>query len=716
MRISSKLNLLVLLAVVLALGPFAVYSLKRSSDGALNEAKSEFRLIGNMALNVLQEGYLSYVSEQVQAVGAHKDRLRNANVFTQKLTVDMAKLPAEAYGQILAGQLSQWENLGITMIRVDKNGRLVGSQTKEWTIEELSFLNWPTVKTGHTLVEKTRSGNVPPDGEVVVIEGAGAQNGQDRVDLLALLRPEQNLDTFVVSFSNLSDVRRQSDVSASSIVRQLSDRLSEVTLPPGASAALINPGREILTSIGEVPDLTPLTDAALGRSAREGPLEFSIDYPQGTILVRLEHFRPLDWYFALFVPQSIVTNPVKRLATRLAFFALLGAAAAYLLSAGFGRKLSGPIAALAKRAQEAAGLDFSSPEAEAFFSPKGAPGAMGGKPPGLGQKRPTEEIGILSDSIDSMGQTIVSNVKDLISVNKESVGLGALDAPAPERPSEEIGLLSHSFDLMGRTIVKNVKDLLLANKARERLDGELAAARSIQMGILPAPGEKSPIEALDLAFVLEPAKEVGGDLFDCFTAADGRSALIIGDVSGKGVPAALFMSMTVTLIRDALLEGRLTAGQAMTRVNKHLTTHNPSSMFVTLFVGLWDPLTGELEYANGGHCQPLIVGPKGLRLLTALSGPIVGVMDELEYETFKDALDPLETTLLYTDGVTEAQDLGGFFFGQERLNKVALEAALEGPKALNDKVISEIKSFRGEAAPYDDVCLLAFRAAQSPPG
>ncbi|MDR2366688.1 MAG: PP2C family protein-serine/threonine phosphatase [Deltaproteobacteria bacterium] len=677
MSINSKLNLLVLLAVVLALGPFAAYSLKMSSESALNDAKGDFGLIGNMAIDVLQEAYLSYVSEQVQAVGYHKNRLRNANVLTQKLSLDMAGLQTDSYNRVLLGQLLQWENLGITMVRVDKRGNLIGGLRERWGADELAFLRWPTIKTGHTLVEKMLSGNVPPDGEVVVIEGPAAQNGEEEIDLMALLRPEPNLETFVVGFSNLSDVREHSDVSASNIVRQLSDRLSEVALPPGASAALISPGREILTSIGEVPDLGPLTTEQLARASGEGPLEFSIDYPSptGTILVRLVHFRPLDWYFALFIPQSIVTDPVKRLATRLAIFALLGAAAAYCLSAAFGRKLSGPIAALAKRADAAAGLDFSSPEAEAFFSPKAPGDQLGAKPPGdqRGAKPPGE---------------------------------------AQKRPSEEVGLLAHSFDLMGRTIVKNVKDLLSANKARERLDGELAAARSIQMGILPAPGEKSPIEDLDLAFFLEPAKEVGGDLYDGFTASDGRAALIIGDVSGKGVPAALFMSMTVTLIRDALLEGRLTAGQAMTRVNNHLTIHNPSSMFVTLFVGLWDPSTGELEYANGGHCQPLIVGPSGLRLLTALSGPMVGVMDDLEYETFKEALAPGETTLLYTDGVTEAQDLNGDFFGQERLNRIALEAAPDGPKALNERVLSQIYAFRGEAPPYDDVCLLSFRAAK----
>lgn len=122
-----------------------------------------------------------------------------------------------------------------------------------------------------------------------------------------------------------------------------------------------------------------------------------------------------------------------------------------------------------------------------------------------------------------------------------------------------------------------------------------------------APPDGAPeICGFSASAFLDPAKEVGGDLYDFFTTRDGRRALVLGDVSGKGVPAALFMSMTVTLVRYALDSG-LDPAAAMTRVNAMLEEHNPGNMFVTLFLALYDPRSGELAYANGGHCPPCIV-------------------------------------------------------------------------------------------------------------
>jgi sigma-B regulation protein RsbU (phosphoserine phosphatase) len=511
--------------------------------------------------------------------------------------------------------------------------------------------------TGELLVGKMASGRVPPEGDFVVIEAPG-ENGSPPSALLGLLRPAMG-GRFAFSLASLDEARERADLGPSFIIRQLSDRLHDVTLPPGASTVLFDKDKTVLLEAGPAPDLGPISGALLERAAREGPLEVAVEFPDpvGTILVRLEHFRPLNWYLALLVPQAEVTAPVKRMALRLAVWAILGAAAAYALSSALGRRLSDPVSALARRAEEAAKLDFSSPQASAFFS----------------------------------------------------------EGPEAPKAGGEIGMLSSAFDTMGLTIVSHVEALLSANKARERLDGELAAARSIQMGILPAPGSVRLPDNLSASFVLEPAKEVGGDLYDDFVSSGGKIAIVIGDVSGKGVPAALFMSMTLTLVRQLLQEGgSLTAAEIMTRVNRHLTVHNPSSMFVTLFIGLLDSQTLSLEYANGGHCQPLIAGPSGLRALEGLSGPVVGAIDGVAYQGFADTLSPGDTIILYTDGVTEAQDETGAFFGLERLEAVVKEAALEGK--LNDahnRILSAVKEFRGEAPPYDDVAILSL-SCQAP--
>jgi sigma-B regulation protein RsbU (phosphoserine phosphatase) len=511
--------------------------------------------------------------------------------------------------------------------------------------------------TGELLVGKMASGRVPPEGDFVVIEAPG-ENGSPPSALLGLLRPAMG-GLFAFSLASLDEARERADLGPSFIVRQLSDRLHDVTLPPGASTVLFARDKTVLLEAGPAPDLGPISAALLERAAREGPLEVAVEFPDpvGTILVRLEHFRALDWYLALLVPQAEVTAPVKRMALRLAVWAILGAAAAYALSSALGRRLSDPVSALARRAEEAAKLDFSSPQAAAFFS----------------------------------------------------------EGPEGPKAGGEIGMLSSSFDTMGLTIVSHVEALLSANKARERLDGELAAARSIQMGILPAPGAARLPDNLTASFVLEPAKEVGGDLYDDFVSSGGKIAIVIGDVSGKGVPAALFMSMTLTLVRQLLQEGgSLTAAEIMTRVNRHLTVHNPSSMFVTLFIGLLDSQTLSLEYANGGHCQPLIAGPSGLRSLEGLSGPVVGAIDGVVYQGFADTLSAGDTIILYTDGVTEAQDESGAFFGLERLETVVKEAAEEGKlDDAHNRILAAVKEFRGEAPPYDDVAILSL-SCQAP--
>jgi sigma-B regulation protein RsbU (phosphoserine phosphatase) len=680
-RIGAKLNALVILTVVLALGPYAAYSLSRFSDSALEAAKAEFRLIGGVAVNVLNEGYLAHISKQVEAAADLKTELRMADQVFSRLTSDLLGLAqgdSTPFGPVdpenpnpvetvLASQLEEWAKLGVAIFRLDRDGvprdfltgqgpeSTQGSKTGRF-VRSLAQLDFRTVTdiTGQTLADKMASDRLPPDGDFVVIETVDPENSR-RSAFLGLLRPLPD-GSFAMSLASLDDARRRADLGPKNVVRQLADRLGSIQFPTGASTVLLDSRKSPLLSIGPAPNLNPIGADLLTQADRAGPLEIALDLPgeSGPSLVRIEHFRPFNWYLVFLIPQSTVTVPVKRMAARLAIWAILGAVLAYILSSALGRKLSRPIAALARRADEAAHLDFSSPSAAAFFT-------------------------------------------------------GAEDRPRLGRGDGEIGRLSESFDSMGQTIVANVNALLEANRSKERLDGELAAARNIQMGILPAPDATPPPQGLAVAFSLEPAKEIGGDLYDHFAAPDGRVALIIGDVSGKGVPAALFMSMTVTLIRQALLDGGLSAAETMTRVNRHLTVHNPSSMFVTLFIGLYDPRTQDLEYANGGHCQPLFVGRGGLRRLEGLSGPVVGAMDDLTYAGFLDRLEPGEILILYTDGVTEAQNLAGEFFGVTRLEDVAAAPPFGvGPRAINDRVLKAVKNFRGEAPPYDDVALLTF--------
>ena len=266
---------------------------------------------------------------------------------------------------------------------------------------------------------------------------------------------------------------------------------------------------------------------------------------------------------------------------------------------------------------------------------------------------------------------------------------------------------------MVKALDENIRRLVDTLAVRQRMQGELNAARDIQMGILPPPDGAPKSLGYAAAAFLEPAKEVGGDLYDFFTAPDGRQAVVIGDVSDKGVSAALFMSMTVTLVRYALAEG-LSCSEAMLRINERLAENNPTCMFVTLFIGLFDPATGRLDYASGAHCPPFIVSPDAdvpVRMLTETSGPLVGAMQGMDYEACHACIAPGEYCLLYTDGVSEAMNEKQELFGEERIAATLEKLRGASPDEVLHGVMSAVKAYRGAAPQSDDITMLCFRRA-----
>ena len=211
---------------------------------------------------------------------------------------------------------------------------------------------------------------------------------------------------------------------------------------------------------------------------------------------------------------------------------------------------------------------------------------------------------------------------------------------------------------------------------------------------------------------------MGGDLYDVFRLDDRRLALVLGDVSGKGIPAALFMVMTLTLVRSI---ARITSrpDEVLTRINEALSADNPSSMFVTLFFAVLDTDTGLLSYASGGHVPPLLLRPgQPPRPLFVRGGPLVGALPGITFSGAEVQLAPGDLVLAYTDGVTEALAPDGTFFGDERL--LALLSAA-GPRTGQDAVgavLAGVRAFAADAEQADDIAMLAvgFRGAEPPAG
>lgn len=283
-------------------------------------------------------------------------------------------------------------------------------------------------------------------------------------------------------------------------------------------------------------------------------------------------------------------------------------------------------------------------------------------------------------------------------------------ASLPSRHRDEVGRLAASFLFMQRKLGENVGRLMEETSARERIESELNIARDIQLGLLPMPLPREVEARVELHAAMQPAKEVGGDLYDYFTLPDGRLCFAIGDVSGKGVPAALFMAVTRTLIR-ATAESETDPALIVQRVNNRLSENNPNMMFVTLLLGVLDLATGELAWANAGHPPPALAAADGtVRLLPGRSGPACGVQEDLSYQRLDARLQSGETLVGYTDGVTDAADRQGTQYGEARMLD-----RLGGPaptaQARVQALLDDVHRFADGADPFDDITLIAIRCA-----
>jgi sigma-B regulation protein RsbU (phosphoserine phosphatase) len=262
---------------------------------------------------------------------------------------------------------------------------------------------------------------------------------------------------------------------------------------------------------------------------------------------------------------------------------------------------------------------------------------------------------------------------------------------------------------------KRLRDEVRAG--RDRLQQELDAARTLQLGMLPATfpawSAEHPVEVHAL---MEPAREVGGDLYDCFWASTYLFCFLVGDVSGKGAPAAMFMARARSLVRMAVEYSRNSCAEEISpvpiaeAVNRELCRNNPERMFVTLFLGLLDTRTGALAYINAGHPAPSLLRATGdIERLDGKPEPPLGVRPKTAYQCRAATLHPGDAVVVHSDGVTEAMNIGEELYTTERLN-ADLAALRKGtPEAIVRAVKDRVDAFTGTAPKADDVTLLALR-------
>ena len=291
------------------------------------------------------------------------------------------------------------------------------------------------------------------------------------------------------------------------------------------------------------------------------------------------------------------------------------------------------------------------------------------------------------------------------------IAKGNLEVEVPAvRSHDEVAALSHSFQNMQVALKEYISNLAATTAAKERIESELKIARTIQMSFLPKRFPPFPEkEEFDIFAALEPAKEVGGDLYDFFLVDDEHVFFSIGDVSGKGVPAALFMAVTKTLIKGIAGQS-VFPSHALEQVNQELCKDNDSSMFVTVCCGILNFKTGELLFSNAGHNLPVLLSAGGeVGWLNSPEGFLLGIMEDASYEILRLDLNPGDTLFLYTDGVTEAMNERKEFFSDAALLKTLAACPGRDPEALVECVFGAVKAFAGAEPQSDDITVLALR-------
>lgn len=333
----------------------------------------------------------------------------------------------------------------------------------------------------------------------------------------------------------------------------------------------------------------------------------------------------------------------------------------------------------------------------------------------IGQRKVLSYTDIGSNESLAMAQSIVkqgihSTLCAPLLVNDRVLGVLYLDYQLSTRViTEEDAQLAAQI---ARVAAIKLESTRLRESAleKERMDESLRVAQAIQMRMLP---QEFPVRTEDslfeIAATMRPAKQVGGDFYDFFHTENDRLYLCIGDVSGKGMPAALLMAVTRALFRSMILQGESPA-RIMTAVNRQLAQESEPDMFVTAFCAVLDLSTGELRYSNGGHNPPFLIGSDGAVIeLPTKPGLVLGFMEAFNFVEQTHTLSPGDALYLDTDGVSEATNDEGELFSIERLREVLEQNASRGMADVIGTVVSSVETFVGSAPQSDDLTLMSIR-------
>ena len=292
-------------------------------------------------------------------------------------------------------------------------------------------------------------------------------------------------------------------------------------------------------------------------------------------------------------------------------------------------------------------------------------------------------------------------------VNALSGSDGVFEMEPIYRTKDEIEVLAESFATLSKRTRDYITQITQITAEKERISTELSLATKIQASMLPSIFPPYPDRPeFDLFASMDPAKEVGGDFYDFFLVDDDHLCVVIADVSGKGVPAALFMMASKIILQSCAMLGQQPA-EILTKTNEAICSNNPESMFVTAWVGILEISTGKLTAANAGHEYPILKAPNGdFEVYKDRHGLVIGGMAGLRYRQYELTMEPGSKLFLYTDGVPEATDAKKQLFGLDRTVAALNEAKNETPRQTLKTVRRKVDEFVEDAEQFDDLTML----------
>jgi serine phosphatase RsbU (regulator of sigma subunit)/pSer/pThr/pTyr-binding forkhead associated (FHA) protein len=312
----------------------------------------------------------------------------------------------------------------------------------------------------------------------------------------------------------------------------------------------------------------------------------------------------------------------------------------------------------------------------------------------------------LRAQVSIVQQQVRSMIAVPLQTNDRVIGLIYVDSPdlIREFSREDLGLLTVMANVAAIRIEHaRLNEIELVERAMSK---ELEQAAHIQMGLLPASSPQSA--GMDIAGSTAPCRTVGGDYYDYLEFPDGRIGMLVGDVAGKGMPASLLMSSLQARVKVLFEDGDRLA-EKITRLNKATTAHTPDNRFITFFMTVADPATGELVFTNAGHNPPLLVRAKGGFELLAGGGMILGILPMAQYEEVHARMEPGDTLVLFSDGVTEAVNPADEDFGEQRLADLVASLRDRSAREIVHAIHAEVARFTQGAPPADDITVVVAR-------